>query len=160
MNEVVIDDSQREMCAVLVMRTMLTDYCDDTGVSFNDVFFRFVTSPAYKMLFDYSTGLWMEGPDYLRKGRLNLFPLRDQLDDFLAFFIQQGRCDETVLSTRRTVSYIITMSASNSWDTYQDIKDWYFEKKLTTKYLDKIYRIIDHMEYWQLNGTLIGCSFL
>ena len=65
MNEVVIDDSQREMCAVLVMRTMLTDYCDDTGVSFNDVFFRFVTSPAYKMLFDYSTGLWMEGPDYL-----------------------------------------------------------------------------------------------
>ena len=63
MNEVVIDDSQREMCAVLVMRTMLTDYCNDTGVSFNDVFFRFVTSPAYKMLFDYSTGLWMEGPD-------------------------------------------------------------------------------------------------
>lgn len=44
MNEVVIDDSQREMCAVLVMRTMLTDYCNDTGVSFNDVFFRFVTS--------------------------------------------------------------------------------------------------------------------
>lgn len=30
MNEVVIDDSQREMCSVLVMRTMLTDYyfCD------------------------------------------------------------------------------------------------------------------------------------
>ena len=66
MNEVVIDDSQREMCAVLVMRTMLTDYCDDTSVSFNDVFFRFVTSPAYKMLSDYSTGLWMEGSDYLR----------------------------------------------------------------------------------------------
>lgn len=66
MNEVVIDDSQREMCAVLVMRTMLTDYCDAPGVSFNDVFFRFVISPAYKMLFDYSTGLWMEGPDHLR----------------------------------------------------------------------------------------------
>lgn len=31
MNEVVIDDSQREMCAVLVMRTMLTDYCNDTS---------------------------------------------------------------------------------------------------------------------------------
>ena len=66
MNGVAIDDSQREMCAVLVMRTMLTDYCDDTSVSFNDVFFRFVTSPAYKMLSDYSTGLWMEGSDYLR----------------------------------------------------------------------------------------------
>lgn len=57
MNGVAIDDSQCEMCAVLVMRTMLTDYCDDTSVSFNDVFFRFVTSPAYKMLSDYSTGL-------------------------------------------------------------------------------------------------------
>ena len=66
MNGVAIDDSQREMCAVLVMRTMLTDYCDDTSVSFNDVFFRFVTSPAYKMLSDYSTGLWMERSDYLR----------------------------------------------------------------------------------------------
>ena len=32
MNEVVIDDSQREMCAVLVMRTMLTDYCNDTAM--------------------------------------------------------------------------------------------------------------------------------
>lgn len=29
-------------------------------------FFEFVTSPAYKELFDYSTGLWREGPDYLR----------------------------------------------------------------------------------------------
>ena len=67
MSEVAIDDSQREMCAVLVMRTMLTDYCDDTGASFNDTFFRFVTSPACKMLFDYSTRLWMEGPDYLRE---------------------------------------------------------------------------------------------
>lgn len=66
MNGVAIDDSQRETCAVLVMRTMLTDYCDDTSVSFNDVFFRFVTSPAYKMLSDYSTGLWMEWSDYLR----------------------------------------------------------------------------------------------
>ena len=65
MNEVVIDDSQREMCAVLVMRTMLTDYCNDTGVSFNDVFFRFVTSPAYKMLSDYSTGLWMDRKDII-----------------------------------------------------------------------------------------------
>ena len=26
MSEVAIDDSQQEMCAVLVMRTMLTDY--------------------------------------------------------------------------------------------------------------------------------------
>ena len=89
-------------------------------------------------------------------GKLDLFPLRDQIADFLAFFIQQDRCDATVLSIRRTVSYIISMSASNQWDTYQDIKDWYAEKNLTSEYIDKIYRIIDQMEYWQLNGTLAG----
>lgn len=71
MNEVVIDDSQREMCAVLVMRTMLTDYCNDTGVSFNDVFFRFVTSPAYKMLFDYEhEGFLLRNPKRLPQQKL------------------------------------------------------------------------------------------
>ena len=59
-------NQQREACAVSVMRTMLEDYSQETGCSFNSLFFEFVTSPAYKMLFDYSTGLWKEGPDYLR----------------------------------------------------------------------------------------------
>lgn len=61
-----------------------------------------------------------------------------------------------MLSIRRTVSRIITLSATNQWDTYQDIRDWYSGKGLTSKYLNKIYRIIDQMEYWQLNGTLAG----
>lgn len=61
-----------------------------------------------------------------------------------------------MLSTRRTVSRIITLSATNQWDTYQDIRDWYSGKGLTSKYLNKIHRIIDQMEYWQLNGTLAG----
>lgn len=66
MSETVVADSQREECADLVMRVMLEDYCTETGVSFNQVFFEFSSSLAYKELFDYSTGLWMEGPDYLR----------------------------------------------------------------------------------------------
>lgn len=66
MSETVVADSQREECADLVMRAMLEDYCTETGVSFNPVFFEFSSSLAYKELFDYSTGLWMEGPDYLR----------------------------------------------------------------------------------------------
>lgn len=66
MSETVVADSQREECADLVMRAMLEDYCTETGVSFNQAFLEFSTSTAYKELFDYSTGLWMEGPDYLR----------------------------------------------------------------------------------------------
>lgn len=61
-----LTNQQREACAVSVMRTMLEDYSNDTGVPFSSLFFQFAVSPAYKMLFDYSTGLWMEGPDYLR----------------------------------------------------------------------------------------------
>lgn len=61
-----ITDQQREACAVSVMRAMLEDYSKDTGVPFSSLFFQFASSPAYEMLFDYSTGLWMEGPDYLR----------------------------------------------------------------------------------------------
>lgn len=66
MSVTTVTDSQREECANLVMQAMLEDYCTETGVPFNRAFFEFSTSPAYKELFDYSTGLWMEGPDYLR----------------------------------------------------------------------------------------------
>lgn len=61
-----IKNQQREACAVSVMRAMLEDYSVEKHIPFNQAFFEFSTSPAYKMLFDYSTGLWMEGPDYLR----------------------------------------------------------------------------------------------
>lgn len=61
-----ITDEQREVCAVSVMRAMLTDYCDEKGIPFEQAFFEFSNSLAYKMLFDYSTGLWKEGSDYLR----------------------------------------------------------------------------------------------
>lgn len=62
-----IDNQQKELCAVAVMRSMLEDYCMEQKVSFDDAFFKFVSSGAYSMLFDYSTGLWMEGQDYLRE---------------------------------------------------------------------------------------------
>jgi hypothetical protein len=61
-----LDNQQKELCAVTVMCSMLEDYSVDNGLSFDDAFFHFASSTAYKMLFDYSTGLWMEGPDYLR----------------------------------------------------------------------------------------------
>lgn len=61
-----LDSQQKELCAVAVMRSMLEDYSIEKGIAFEDAFFKFASSSAYQMLFDYSTGLWMEGPDYLR----------------------------------------------------------------------------------------------
>lgn len=61
-----LKDEQKEACAVLVMRSMLTDYCTKNDIPFEKAFFEFATSPAYKALFDYDTGLWKEGPIYLQ----------------------------------------------------------------------------------------------
>lgn len=61
-----LDNQQKELCAIAVMRSMLEDYCIDKNIAFDEAFFQFISSRTYSMLFDYSTGLWMEGPDYLR----------------------------------------------------------------------------------------------
>ncbi len=60
------DDQQKELCAISVMRAMLEDYCAEKDVAFEEAFLEFASSRAYQMLFDFSTGLWREGPDYLR----------------------------------------------------------------------------------------------
>lgn len=36
-----LDDQQKELCAILVMRTMLEDYSKDTGISYEKAFYRF-----------------------------------------------------------------------------------------------------------------------
>ena len=43
-----VSDEQRESSAVNVMRAMLEDYCAESGIPFDQAFFEFSTSPAYK----------------------------------------------------------------------------------------------------------------
>ena len=63
--ETTVSEKQMESCAVSTMRRMIEKYAAKTGVSFDDAFFRFTKSCIYNALFDYETGIWMEGPDYL-----------------------------------------------------------------------------------------------
>ena len=56
---------QKELCAVTVMKTMLEDMASDSGENFENLMLEFADSNTYDMLFDYDTGLWREGPDYL-----------------------------------------------------------------------------------------------
>ena len=65
-DEEAVTDEQREACAVVVMRTMLEDWCDDTGVPFDDALDAFASSRTYELLFDFSSRQWAEGPDNLR----------------------------------------------------------------------------------------------
>ena len=60
-----VTEKQMESCAVSTMRRMIEKYAEKTGVPFEDAFFRFTKSCIYDALFDYETGIWMEGPDYL-----------------------------------------------------------------------------------------------
>ena len=65
-DEEAVTDEQREACAVVVMRTMLEDWRDDTGAPFDDALDAFASLRTYELLFDFSSRLWAEGPDNLR----------------------------------------------------------------------------------------------
>ncbi len=61
-----ISEAEREYAALTTMRLMLDAFSLEKGISFDDAMRLFTTSPAYIALFNYETGLWKEGPDYLR----------------------------------------------------------------------------------------------
>ncbi len=60
-----VTDTQREYAALTTMRVMLDDYAKRHQIPFDKALHLFTTSIAYEALFDYETGLWREGPDYL-----------------------------------------------------------------------------------------------
>ena len=65
-DEEAVTDEQREACAVVVMRTMLEDWCDDTGLPTDDARAASASSRSSEVLFDSSSRQWAEGPDNLR----------------------------------------------------------------------------------------------
>lgn len=66
LNSPVVSRQTKEACAVETMRHMLQQYAQDCGISFEDALFKFSASTTYQVLFDFETGVWKEGPDYLR----------------------------------------------------------------------------------------------
>lgn len=50
---------------VTVMRRMIEKYAEKEHICFDDAMLLFTQSPVYEALFDYDTGIWKEGPDYL-----------------------------------------------------------------------------------------------
>lgn len=60
-----VTDLQKETCAVNTMRWMIETFSEKNNIPFEDAFFDFTKSPIYELLFDYESGVWREGPDYL-----------------------------------------------------------------------------------------------
>ena len=58
-------DSQKESCAVSIMRDTLGALSLRDGISYEEALLRFTSSKVYAALFDYDTGIWRESPDYI-----------------------------------------------------------------------------------------------
>ncbi len=58
-------DSQKESCAVDLMRETVEELSLRDGISYEDALLHFTSSKIYDALFDYDTGIWREGPDYI-----------------------------------------------------------------------------------------------
>ena len=62
-------DSQKESCAVNMMRDTVEELSIREGISYEEALLRVTSSRVYEALFDFETGIWKESPDYL----LNLY---------------------------------------------------------------------------------------
>lgn len=58
-------DSQKESCAVDLMRETVEELSLRDGISYEDALLHFTSSKIYDALFDYDTGIWREGADYI-----------------------------------------------------------------------------------------------
>lgn len=63
------NDSQKQYCAVCLMRDSIFQLAERENISYEDALFLFTSSKIYDALFDYGTGIYREGTDYI----LNLF---------------------------------------------------------------------------------------
>ena len=61
-----ITEENKEATAITVMRCMLTVFAEEKQIPFEQAMLAFSRSMTYEALFDFSTGIWREGPDYLR----------------------------------------------------------------------------------------------
>ena len=61
-----VADERKEATAIAVMRCMLVTYSEEKGIPFERVMLDFSQSGTYEALFDFDTGIWKEGPEYLR----------------------------------------------------------------------------------------------
>jgi len=60
-----ISNKQKNAAAVMVMQRVLEIYSNDQNITLDDALVSFSSSAVYSALFDFETGLWKEGPDYI-----------------------------------------------------------------------------------------------
>jgi len=61
----IVSEKQKNAAAVMVMQRVVEIYSSNQGVTLDEALERFSSSVVYDALFDFETGLWKEGPDYI-----------------------------------------------------------------------------------------------
>ncbi len=59
-----VTDREKELCAVSTLRRAVEIYSDRNNVPYDEAFLDFASSNTYKVIFDFDTGVWKEGPEY------------------------------------------------------------------------------------------------
>lgn len=60
-----ISEKQKNAAAIMLMQRVLEIYSESHSISIDEALTWFSSTPVYNALFDFETGLWKEGPDYI-----------------------------------------------------------------------------------------------
>ncbi len=60
-----INEKQKNAAAIMLMQRVLEIYSERHSISIDEALTWFSSTPVYTALFDFETGLWKEGPDYI-----------------------------------------------------------------------------------------------
>ena len=63
-----LSNNQEKMkaCADMILTDAIEDMADEENISIIQARNKIISSGAYDCLYNFETGLWMEGPDYFR----------------------------------------------------------------------------------------------
>lgn len=60
-----VSDKQKNAAAIMVMQRVLEIYSEQNDITIESALMDFSSTLVYNALFDFDTGLWREGPEYI-----------------------------------------------------------------------------------------------
>lgn len=88
------------------------------------------------------------------KGQLDLYPLQRKMDSFLSLLEAEGYKIGKDSTLRTAICRIIILARTISWDSFQDIRDWYNGQNMSLSHKRLIKECIDKMEFFIETGTI------
>ena len=87
------------------------------------------------------------------KGKLDLLPVYERLDTFVAGYHNEGYSDAFIAKARCIIQRVIVLSRTIEWNSFQEIRDWYCDQGLGKRFLYDVFSALNKFEYWMDYGT-------